>query len=158
MKGSRTRSSKEREGARRPVDASFVCPRPAQSLGCNQRPVAPHRASVGFPDDLYVLCSPHRVANVQRSLWEHFRISAHQGKTQIWNRAGEAPRGWRALTAAAPLVETEAAVWRNDPSMPPSAQGVKVLGTPLGHPDSGQAHFRSSTEAQRVLLQRICKR
>ena len=39
--------------------------------------------------------------------------------------------------------------------MPPSAQGVKVLGTPLGHPDFVRAHLRSSTEAQRVLMQRI---
>ena len=84
------------------------------------------------------------------------------GKTQIWNRAGEAPRGWRALTAATRLVDPEAVVWRGGPSLPPSAQGVKVLGTLLGHPDFVRAHLRSSTEAQRGLLQRtppsrICK-
>ena len=118
----------------------------------------PTERLLAFLDDLFVLCNPHRVANVQQALWEHFRISAHQEKTQIWNRAGEAPKRWRALTAAAPLVETEAAVWRNDPSMPPSAQGVKVLGTPLGHPDSVQAHFRSSTEAQRYLPSLFCTR
>ena len=62
--------------------------------------------------------------------------------------------GWRALTAAARLVDPEAVVWRGDPSSPPSTQGVKVLGTPLGHPDFVRAHLRSSTEA-RVLMQRI---
>ena len=92
---------------------------------------------------------------VQQALWEHSRISVHHGKTQIWNKAGEEPRGWRALTAAAPLLDPEAVVWRGGRSLPPSAQGVKVLGTPLGHPDFVRAHLRSSTEAQRVLMQRI---
>ena len=46
-------------------------------------------------------------------------------------------------------------MWRGDPSLPPSAQGVKVLGTPLGHPDFVRAHLPSSTDAQRVLMQRI---
>ena len=36
-------------GAGRPIDASSGCPRPAQSFGCSQRPVAHHRASIGFP-------------------------------------------------------------------------------------------------------------
>ena len=119
----------------------------------------PTERLLAFHDDLCVLCSPHRVADVhivlQQALWEHSWISLHHGKTQIWNRAGEEPRGWRALTAAARLVDPEAVVWRGDPSLPSSAQGVKVLGTPLGHPDFVRAHLRSSTEAQRVLMQRI---
>ena len=45
-----------------------------------------------------------RVADVhialQQALWEHSRIQVHHGKTQLWNRGGEVPRGWRALTAA----------------------------------------------------------
>ena len=104
----------------------------------------PTERLLAFHDDLCVLCSPHRVADVrnllQQALWEHSRISVHHGKTQIWNRAGEAPRGWRTLTAAARLVDPEAVVWRGDPSLPPSAQRVKVLGTPLAHPDFVRAH------------------
>ena len=106
---------------------------------------------LAFLGDLYVLCSPHHVADVhivlQQALWEHSRISVHHGKIQIW--------GWRALTVAARLGDKEAVVWRGDPSLPPSAQGVKVLGTPLGHEEIVRAQLRSSTAAQRVLMQRI---
>ena len=69
----------------------------------------PTERLLAFLDDLYVLCSLHRVADVhivlQQALWEHSRISVHHVKTKIWNRAGEEPRGRRALTAAARLVD-----------------------------------------------------
>ena len=118
----------------------------------------PTERLLDFFDD-FVLCSLHRVADVhivlQEALWKHFRISVHHGKFQIWNRAGEEPRGCRVLTAAVRLVDPEAVVWRGDPSLPPSAQGVKVLGILLGHQDFVRAHLRGSTEAQRVLMPSI---
>ena len=87
----------------------------------------PTERLLAFHDDLYVLCGPPRVADVhialQLALWEHSRIQVHHGKTQLWNRGGEAPRGW---------LDPDAIVWRGDPELPPSEQGVKVLGTPLG--------------------------
>ena len=49
---------------------------------------------------------------LQQALWEHSRIQVH-GKTQLWNRGGEVPRG--APTAAARLVDPDAVVWRGDP-------------------------------------------
>ena len=52
---------------------------------------------------------------LQQALWEHSWIQVHRGKTQLWNRAREVPRGWRALTAAARLVDPDAVVWRGDP-------------------------------------------
>ena len=92
-----------------------------------------------FHDDLYVLCGAPCVADVhvalQQASWEHSRIQVHHGKTQLWNRGGEAPRGWRARTAAARQVDPDAIVWRGDPELHPSEQGVKVFGTPLGHPE-----------------------
>ena len=69
-----------------------------QALGQHRALVAvsdqllPTERLLVFLFDLYVLCSPHRVADVhillQQALWEHSRISVHHGKTQIWNRAG----------------------------------------------------------------------
>ena len=56
-----------------------------------------------------------------------------KGKTQLWNRDGVMPRGTEALTAAARTEDEDAIVWRGDPALPPQEQGVKLLGTPLGH-------------------------
>ena len=55
-------------------------------------------------------------------------------KSQLWNRPGVAPAGSAALTAAARVAGPSAIVWRGDPHLPPEEQGVKILGTPLGHP------------------------
>ena len=80
--------------------------------------------------------------------------SVHHGKTQLWNRGGEAPRGWRALTAAARQVDPDAIVQRGDPELP-SEQGVKGLGTPLGYPKYVRAFLQNSSRAHRQLLERI---
>ena len=71
---------------------------------------------------------------IQEELWTHTGIEVHQGKTQLWNRAGVAPAGSAALTAAARVADPSAVVWRGDPHLPTEEQGVKILGTPLGHP------------------------
>ena len=42
--------------------------------------------------------------------------------------------GSAVLTAAARVGDPTAIVWRGDPHFPPEEQGVKILGTPLGHP------------------------
>ena len=76
--------------------------------------------------------SSHVHILLQQALWEHSRISVRHGKTQIWNRVGEAPRGWRALTAAALLVDPEAVVWRGDPSFPPLSTRSEGFGNPIG--------------------------
>ena len=119
----------------------------------------PTERLLAFHDDLYVLCGPPRVVDVhialQQALWEHSRIQVHHGKTQLWNRGGEPPRGWRAVTAAARQVDPDAIVWRGDPELPPSEQGVKVLGTPLGHLENVQAFLQKSTRTHRQLLERI---
>ena len=50
-----------------------------------------------FLDDIYLKLSPDRVAPVyallQQELWRHARIRVHDGKTQVWNRAGLCPAG-----------------------------------------------------------------
>ena len=45
------------------------------------------------------------------------------------------PSGTEALTAAAARVEDQdVIVWRGDPELPEVEQGIRLLGTPLGHP------------------------
>ena len=92
-----------------------------------------------FLDDLYVLCSPERVKEVhsliKQQLWSVANIQVHQSKTKVWNRAGVEPAGCHELTLAARLVKKDAAVWTGDPNLPSVMQGMRVLGSPIGHPD-----------------------
>ena len=50
----------------------------------------------------------------------------------LWNKGGVEPTGAEALTAGARVSDPTAIVWRGDPALPPSEQGVRILGTPLG--------------------------
>ena len=138
---SHTKSCKGRAGSKGPFDASFVRTGATRSFGGT------------------LLCNPPRVADVQialqQALWEHSRMQLHHGKTQFWNRGGEAPRGWRAVTDAARQVDLDAIVWRGDLELPPSEQGVKVLGTPLWPPEYVRAFLQNSTRTHRELLERI---
>ena len=119
----------------------------------------PTERLLAFLDDLYVICSPERVSHVyrvlQEELWVHSRIQMHHGKTQVWNRARVPPTGLDAMTAAARTADPTTIVWRGDPSLPSSKQGMKILGTPLGHPDYVQSQLRSVTESHQILFERI---
>ena len=64
--------------------------------------------------------------------------SEHQhqsGQAKIWSWGGHEPAGAAILTAAARREKPEAVVWRGDPLLPPSEQGVRVLGAPLNQPE-----------------------
>ena len=49
-------------------------------------------------------------------------------------QAGIKPSMTDALTRAARVVDPDAVVWGGDWALPPSQQGLKVLGVPIGHP------------------------
>ena len=59
------------------------------------------------------------------------QIHLHHGNAQVWNRGVE-PSGMPELTRAARAVKPDAVVWRGDPGLPQSQQGLKVLGIPVG--------------------------
>ena len=65
------------------------------------------------------------------------------------------PRGTEALTAAARTEDEDAIVWRGDPALPPQEQGVKLLGTPLGHAAYVQDQLARLSTSHDVLLERI---
>ena len=69
----------------------------------------------------------------QEELSHHSVIRVHHGKIRLWNKGSVEPAGVEALIAAARVSNPTAIVWRGDPSLPPSEQGVRILGTPLGH-------------------------
>ena len=112
-----------------------------------------------FMDDVYVCCGPDRVEDIhqsmEREMWDHARIQLHQGKTQLWNRGGTAPQGWETMTAVARVDDPTAVLWKGDPSLPPSQQGLRILGTPLGHPEYVRNQPRRVSESHRSLLERI---
>ena len=103
--------------------------------------------------------SPDRVAPVyallQQELWRHARIRVHDGKTQVWNRAGLRPAGCDVLDRAARAMDPNfTTVWRGS-GLPLSEQGINILGTPLGHEEFVRNHLMRTIEEHTVLLDRI---
>ena len=107
-----------------------------------------------FLDDIYITCQPQRVRHIfdllVTCLWNHARVRVHQGKTKIWNKSGIVP----------PDVENMRdsrgnSAWRGDHSLPTREQGLKILGTPLGHPDFVSHQLQELQQEHDLLLQRI---
>ena len=123
------------------------------------RRLLPTERLFAFVDDLYIVCRPERVVDVYNivdvELWNHAKIQIHQGKTQVWNQSGVEPRGIETLQAAAQLRDPDAVVWRGDTTLPEAEQGMKILGTLLGHPQFVQSFLRATNEAHAVLVDRI---
>ena len=92
---------------------------------------------------------------VEGAVVAHARIQINLGKTQVWNRGHTEPRDIEVLRLAARAEDPDAVVWKADVNLPSEAQGVVILGTPLGHPDFVQAHLRSKIDSHRSLLERI---
>ena len=74
----------------------------------------------------------------------------------VWNREGVRPTVCDVLERIAVAADPAARVWRGSghTHLPEVQQGVKVLGTPLGHPSFVEAHLLKLTE-QRTFLERI---
>ena len=64
------------------------------------------------------------------------------------------PPGCDVLEQIARTVNPTARVWRGS-GVPTEQQGMKILGTPLGHPDFVWRHLAELAAEQRLLLERI---
>ena len=91
---------------------------------------------------------------VQESLQAHAGIRVHGGKTHVWNQAGLKPDACETLQRIAQVSDLDAQVWRGS-EVPTTMQGMKVLGTPLGHPDYVASHLEAMTRKHGVLLESI---
>ena len=106
-----------------------------------------------------MLYTPSRCRNGLAKFTHYLKVLSgptprvHQGKTQLWNRVGDNPRGWESLERAALAEDETAIVWRGSEELPTHQRGIKVLGTPLGHADFVQAHLDKLTA--QILLDRI---
>ena len=78
-------------------------------------------------------------------------LGENKGVEQEWGF----PSACVALQSAAESVCPTAIVWRGDSELLTHQQGVKVLGTPLGHPDFVQRFLEGKIAEHRVLLERI---
>ena len=111
-----------------------------------------------YLDATFFVSSPLRVgplyAVLQEALNVHAGIQMNAGKTQIWNRCGERPEVCNVLERVARASNHRAIVWRGS-QLPSEMQGIKMLGTPLGHPDFVARHLEGVLEEQRVFLSRI---
>ena len=76
-------------------------------------------------------------------------------RPKLWNRGGEARRGWRALTAAARLVDPDAIVWRGVLNSSLPSKGCKCLASRWGILSMCGLTFRNSSAAHRQLFERI---
>ena len=145
-------------------DESGQCRDIAQGEGCEQGdPLAPALFALGqhaalcqassalhgserllaFLDDLYVLTTRERAREardtVVQAVQEGCGIASNEGKTRVYSHAGgEPPPG---------IAELGADVWRGNKRS--SERGLKVLGTPIGHP-----HFIASWAEGRMLTER----
>ena len=107
------------------------------ALVATQEQLRPGEFLFAFLDDIYVVCLLDRVGDIdailQEELYRHARISIHLWKRKVWNSGGEEPEACATLQVAARNVDPTATVWRGDPTVPVALQGVKILGTPVGH-------------------------
>ena len=72
----------------------------------------------------------------------------------MWNASGVRPAACDFLEEIARKDNPTARVWRGS-GVPTEQQGMKILGTPMGHPDFVQRHLVELAEEQRVFLERI---
>ena len=100
-----------------------------------------------FLDDIFLVTMPQDVgaayAIVQEKLWVH-----------SCNRAGIRPLACDVLEGIARIQHPSAVVWRGS-DIPTVDQGIRVFGTPLGHPDHVARHLHRVQQEQQILLDRI---
>ena len=111
-----------------------------------------------FHDDVVMVTNPDRVgpvyAAVQDSLLHHAGIRVHVGKTKVWNKSGVRPQICDVLERIARDNDPTARVWKGS-GVPLDQQGVKILGTPLGHQEYVSSFLNKISEKHQILFQRI---
>lgn len=114
------------------------------ALTAIQQAIPPGDGCLAFLDDVYLLTSPERAVptfHIARdAILQHAGINLHQGKTRVWNKAGSTPANIHTLQP----VGQDARVWVGDQTLPPTEQGLQVLGAPIARPHHCERpHHRS---------------
>ena len=102
-----------------------------------------------FLDDIYAVVPSARVRPVLDLLSHHLptdaHVQLHQGKTRLWNAAGVQPPNTSSLHQA----------WVGDQALPPTQQGFRVLGVPVGKRAYIQQQLQNTTATHQQLLQQL---
>ena len=107
-----------------------------------------------FLDDVYAGTTPELVGHVYAAL--HIELGRHSsmqidgGKRQVWNAAGERPPACGMLERLA----LESRVWRGS-DLPLCEQGIRILGTPSGHPEYVRVQLEVRMAKHRTFSERI---
>ena len=108
-------------------------------------------------DDTSFDTSPERVTAVFTSLqgapWPR-GIHINPGKIKVWSAAGVKPPGCDAMQGITESFDPTALVWRGS-ELSTFQQGMKVLATPLGHPDFVRANLEWKSISHQWFLDRI---
>ena len=125
------------------------------ALTAIQQAIPPGDGCLAFLDDVYLLTSPERAVptfHIARdAILQHAGINLHQGKTRVWNKAGSTPANIHTLQP----VGQDARVWVGDQTLPPTEQGLQVLGAPIGSLAYIEAALARTTAKHAVLIDRI---
>ena len=117
------------------------------ALEAIHRRVNPGEFLMAFHDDVYMATPPTRVGRCTQWCKKNSMCTLPSGFTAARPRRGTKP------------VLSVATHWTRSPASPtmiPTAQqGVKVLGTPIGHPDFVAAQLEAVRREHKVLLDRI---
>ena len=76
------------------------------------------------------------------------------GKTQVWNQGGIRPEACDLLDRIAQQADPDARVWKGA-GLPEADQGLRVCGTPLGHPAYVEAQLETLAVEHQDFLDRI---
>ena len=125
-----------------------------------QNRLVPGERLMAFLDDIYAVDERQDRTEavytaMEQELRFHTGIEVHQGKTQIWNKAGVTPTGSERLTAVARVADPTAIVWRGDLGLLHEEQGAKILGTPLGHPSFVRSQLATLSAKHEQLISKI---
>ena len=110
---------------------------------------------MAFLDDIHVgRVQRGLVQSLQNELLANSGIQIYGGDTRVWNSGGVRLPACDALERIARAADADENVWQ-DSQLPLHEQGIKRLGTPLGHPEFVLAHLDRITTEHRTFLERI---
>ena len=100
----------------------------AEALRAARATLQPNETLLAYLDDTYILSTPNRALtaynDVTTTMRNYTGIEPNLGKTVCWNKAGLQPPGITTLGDG---------VWKgNEPAV---TNGVRLLGTSIGHPE-----------------------
>ena len=122
------------------------------------RQLCPDERLFAFLDDVCLTTKPDRAGAGCTILEEELRVHAciriHMGKTMVWNQARVRPPVCDVLERMAWTGDPTATVWKGL-GLLEEEQGIKVLGSPLGHPAFVARHLERTSVKHQMLLDRI---